>query len=63
MVYDLCIGEAKQSVELEAFLEEHPGVNVNLHRGARYGYRALHLTALQDHAASTRLQLHTKAAC
>jgi hypothetical protein len=60
-VYDMCIGGAEESVELEAFLEEHPGVDVNLHRDARHGLRALHETAKRGHTASTRLLIRARA--
>jgi ankyrin repeat protein len=59
-VWDLSASEEDQSVELKAFLEAHPGVDVNLHRDTQ-NQRALHCTADEGHAASTRLLIDAKA--
>jgi hypothetical protein len=42
-VFDLCLSEEDKVVELEAFLEEHPGVDVNLYQGATRGLRSIHV--------------------
>jgi hypothetical protein len=59
-VWNLSFSEEEKSVELEAFLEAHPGVDVNLARNSQ-NRRALHCTALRGHAASTRLLIDAKA--
>jgi ankyrin repeat protein len=59
-VYDICnkwVTHENPCVELQAFLEAHPGeVNVNLYRN-RLGHQALHRASTQGHAACVRMLL------
>jgi hypothetical protein len=60
-VYDLSVSQEDKSVELEALLEENPGVDVNLFRNPKNGTLALHAAAYRGHAAPTRLLIGAKA--
>jgi hypothetical protein len=59
-VYDLSDSVKDKSRKLKAFLEAHPSVDVNLHRGED-GDRALSAAAYQGHVACTRLLIDAKA--
>jgi hypothetical protein len=43
-VFDLCVSEEDKSMELEAFMEKHPDVDVNLYQHAN-DTRSIHAAA------------------
>jgi ankyrin repeat protein len=59
-VWYLSFSVEDKSVELKAFLEAHPDVDVNLHRD-KQDQRALHGAAGRGNVASTRLLIDARA--
>jgi ankyrin repeat protein len=61
-VFNLAHYEEENAVQLEAFLKEHPGVDVNLHQDEQ-GHRSIHGAASKrkGNVASTRLLIKAKA--
>jgi hypothetical protein len=59
-VFDLCLSETDEPLELEEFLEEHPDVDVNLFQHVN-GARSIHAAAYRGHGACLRLLIKANA--